>query len=120
MRELKSSPSEELNLAEITLEDTNEFVVKEFDGEDPLISLEFDEESESLTTLMVNTNSSQLYEGTKNILLMYQQRRVNNAFFMINIEAICPNISFVEDKKTPLLNQLTFFANDGLKEFDTS
>jgi hypothetical protein len=44
-RELKSSPSEELNLAEITLEDTNEFVVKEFDGEDPLISLEFDEES---------------------------------------------------------------------------
>lgn len=39
---------------------------------------------------------------------------------MINIEAICPNISFVEDKNTPLLNQFTFFVNDGLKEFDTS
>ena len=39
---------------------------------------------------------------------------------MINIEATCPNISFVEDKNTPLLNQLTFFADDGLKEFDTS
>ena len=59
-RKLKSSPSEGFNLAEITLEDTNEFVVKNFDGEDPLISLGLDEDSESFTTLMVNTNSSQL------------------------------------------------------------
>ena len=59
-RELKSSPSEELNLGEITFEDTNEFVVKQFGGEDQLISLELDEESERFTTLMVNANSSQL------------------------------------------------------------
>ena len=56
-RELKTE-GKEINIADLTIDQTKEFVLSKFGEEDPMLQLELDEETEKYSSLMINGDSS--------------------------------------------------------------